>query len=270
MAFSLRELEVYMVRSMVWRSLGVFMATVVWFAGGAAISGAAHAKSSDAATANVAEKTSDAEILAATTRQFFGALEGFTPGDLLVASQVEDLQAYLRRTFGPCRLTSPRVVRSAVPDRAPLSRLFHGPNGKSVLREASRQLAGYAQIDALCRSLGGRGIIVRAIAEGDPNAIVQGANRLADAAEAKRGGRSPDTVEPVARPRRIVYTVDEMLHTYLDLDDKNTGSTEQAGLPQSTPAAATLVKRHENSVQSATQEGQRLTEIPDEPGVVAE
>jgi|GEM_PF-3806630 len=101
--------------------------------------------------------------LSRTIVRFFESQSHYYPGDLIVRSQVAELQDYLRKTRGAGPWTNFQLRRRVLVDHACLARIFYGLGGDRLLREAAQKLGGYGPLDRLCQSKSGREILVAAV-----------------------------------------------------------------------------------------------------------
>lgn len=155
-------------------------------------------------------------ILRDTVYRFFQTENSFKEGDLIVRSQVEDLQDYLRRTRGPIPAANPILLKRLVRDNSLLSRYYYRQGGADVLRSAAKSLHGYRQLEACCASKLGKEHLQRAIKKSDPMEIVQFVTKQ----DAEKSTETPsDTV--VAEPNAPsyldlrIYTVEDFLDAIL-------------------------------------------------------
>ncbi len=114
----------------------------------------------------------EAKRLRETVLRFFEGDSGYQPGDLIVQSQVAELQDYLRRTRGPIHATHSRIRKRVLADNACLARAFYRLGGRKLLGQTAIQLGGYAPLDRLCQTKAGRRKLSKAILAGDMASLV--------------------------------------------------------------------------------------------------
>ena len=142
-----------------------------------------------------------------TVRRFFAEISSYHQGDLIVQSQVEDLQDYLRKTHRRSRATQPVLLKRVLPDRSQLARFFYTAQGGSVLRSAAEKLGTYAGLDHLSRTSTGRHQISEAIHSGRADQLVEILTEKNPPADRTAGGHSKN----VPLPKRRIYTVQQFL-----------------------------------------------------------
>ncbi len=101
--------------------------------------------------------------LSKTVVRYFKGQSNYLDGDLIVRSQVAELQAYLRKTQGACAATNPLLRRRVLVDHSCLARAFYSLGGDRLLREAAGILGGYGPLDRLCQTKAGRAILTTAV-----------------------------------------------------------------------------------------------------------
>ncbi|QEG35620.1 hypothetical protein Pr1d_29220 [Bythopirellula goksoeyrii] len=104
------------------------------------------------------------QIIAKTARLYLESSGTYVPGDLITESQIEELQDYLRRSFGNSPATHRGLSNRALKDDAPLSRYFFREQANQVLRKAAEKLGGYGQLEVLSLNRQGRQVLQEAIA----------------------------------------------------------------------------------------------------------
>ena len=157
--------------------------------------------------AETTAETASSNNFEQTVLRFFAGMTSYEEGDLIVQSQVEELQDYLRKTRGRSRATQPVLLKRVLADHSPLARLFYTPEGGPVLRSAAEKLGTYAGLDRLSRTSTGRRQLNEAIHDGNADRLVkilaegnQSTHRTAD-----------DHPEHVPRLKRRIYTVKQFL-----------------------------------------------------------
>ncbi|MEQ8838894.1 MAG: hypothetical protein RID07_18960, partial [Lacipirellulaceae bacterium] len=103
--------------------------------------------------------------LAEAVGRFMASNSDLHPDDLIVHSDVLELQEYLVRTHREGPLTSPRVLHHVLEDRSALSRLYHRRGG-DALRTAAEALGSYEPLNQLARKGDGRKVLRDAIDSG--------------------------------------------------------------------------------------------------------
>ena len=141
--------------------------------------------------------------------RYFQYSESFEPGDLIVRSQVADLQSYLRKTRGPCRATDAKLLKRILPDNAPFSRFFYLHSGEKVLRNAASRLGGYRQLVSACNDKQGLIVIKEAIRTGNPEPLVSFVESRAD--QNSGASSDPKQVNPNSFLDSRIYTVAEFV-----------------------------------------------------------
>ena len=148
--------------------------------------------------------------LADSIRRYFRSSGSHEAGDLIVRSQVEELQNYLRKTRGPIPASNARILKRVLPDSSQLARLFYRQSGAYVLRTAASRLGGYHVLDRLCNTREGLTKIRLAIGSGKSEDL----NAIASAEESPDGtvglGAS-DPVDGAAHRYSKIYTVEDFL-----------------------------------------------------------
>ena len=142
--------------------------------------------------------------LAETVYRFMAASGGIQPDDLIVQSDVQELQDFLRVTRHGRPLSSPLLARRILADRSPLSRLYHRQGGHA-LRAAAEALGSFAPLDQLASSGAGRKALQIAI---DSGSVVELLRMIEDLDSQPRSASS----------LRKIYTTREMVGELLPLD----------------------------------------------------
>ncbi len=149
--------------------------------------------------------------LSRTVIRFFEGQSQFSPGDLIVRSQVTDLQVYLRKTHRASPATMSPLCRRVLPDRACLARVFYGLGGDQLLREAARNLGGYAPLDRLCRSKAGREILTPAARQDDIEMLLDSVRKHERPPNPVRGSPGETDKRPTIQRLSRIYTVEDLL-----------------------------------------------------------
>ena len=149
--------------------------------------------------------------LSKTVIRYFEGQPQFLPGDLIVRSQVADLQDYLRKTQKASPATMSPLCRRVLPDRACLARVFYSLGSDQLLREAARNLGGYGPLDRLCQSKAGRERLTTAIRQADIEMLLGYARKHELSPEPVRVSKSKAGDSPVARKLSKIYTVEDLL-----------------------------------------------------------
>jgi len=135
--------------------------------------------------------------LAETVYRFMAANSGIQPDDLIVRSDVEDLQDFLRVTHHNLPFISPRLTRRVIEDKSPLSRLYHRQGG-DALRSVAEALGTYEPLNRLASKGTGRKALQVAIDSGSVVELLRTIETL---------GEQP----PPASSRSNIYTTRELV-----------------------------------------------------------
>ena len=156
--------------------------------------------------------------LSKTVIRFFESQSQYLPGDLIVRSQVAELQAYLRKTEGACPATNPQLRRRVLVDHACLARVFYGLGGDRLLREAARKLGSYGPLDRLCQSKAGRAILTTAVRQSNLEMLMDYLQKHELPPEPVRAIPLDQDIDQkqLARKLHKIYTLEELLKS-LDL-----------------------------------------------------
>lgn len=153
------------------------------------------------------------EQLRATVLRFFDGQSDYLNGDLIVRSQVTELQDYLRKTRGLCRATHPSLWKRVLADHASFCRMFFGPGGRKTLNKTAEILGGYSALARLCQSKQGRAVLAKSIQAGDAQMLVDYVRANLEANQNQR--EEPSTagsVTAVAGKRfSKIYSVEDLL-----------------------------------------------------------
>jgi len=152
--------------------------------------------------------------LSKTVIRFFESQANYLPGDLIVRSQVADLQAYLRKTHGASSATNPQLRRRVLVDRACLARVYYGLGGDRLLREAAGKMGGYGPLDRLCQSKAGRALLTTAVNQSNLNALLDYFRKqelLPPPVRVSHGDRGEHEKKQLVRKLSKIYTVEELL-----------------------------------------------------------
>lgn len=150
------------------------------------------------------EQVGARQQLAEAVARFMASNADLQPNDLLVHSDLLELQQYLIQTNREGPLTSPRVLNRVLEDRSALSRLYHRRGG-DALRTAAEALGSYEPLNRLARAGSGQKILRDAIDSGSVVALL----------------RTIETLEREQRPTRqssIIYTTRELILEYVGTD----------------------------------------------------
>ena len=148
--------------------------------------------------------------LEATVHRYLESSKSYQRGDLVTQIQLAELQSYLRKTSGHSPATHPRLLKRALPDRAPLVRYFYVGGHKRFLRRVAEKAGGYAKLDFLSRSAAGRTKIDRALQVGNEESFLELLGNVIPKASAKQ-------VQPI-------YTANDFLAAV-----RNSSKTTQTG-----------------------------------------
>ena len=85
-------------------------------------------------TKNVDQASAAVKSMRETVFRFFEGDRRYQRGDLIVQSQVAELQDYLRKTRGPIRATHPKLRKQVLSDNACLARAFYRLGGRELLQ----------------------------------------------------------------------------------------------------------------------------------------
>lgn len=128
----------------------------------------------------------EAQLLAATAHRYFASNSEYRVGDLIVQSQVEEFQSYLRKTKGKSKATHGSLKKRAIPDHDPLAKLFYNEGHKELLRALAESFDGYSELHRLSKMTGGSKKLDAALNEGDWDAIVELLAKQKDSPSRKR------------------------------------------------------------------------------------
>lgn len=143
-----------------------------------------------------------------TARFYLESSSDYVPGDLITESQIDELQQYLRRTFGNSPATHRALLNQAIKDNAPLSRYFHREHGSQVLRRASEKLGGYAAIEVLSLNRQGRQILQKAVTTGSEAELVRKIERFQ---HIPSGDPTSLPKKGVPHQSKSIYTLEDFL-----------------------------------------------------------
>jgi hypothetical protein len=149
--------------------------------------------------------------LSRTVVRYFEGQSQFIPGDLIVRSQVDELQDYLRKTRRASPATNPQLRKHVLVDHACLAKAFYGLGGDWLLREAARKLGGYGPLDQLCQSKAGREILTTAIRLSDLEMLLDYLRKHELPPEPVRVSPVETDKKQVARKLSKIYTVEDLL-----------------------------------------------------------
>jgi len=145
----------------------------------------------------------------ATVLRFFAGITSYQEGDLIVRSDVAELQDYLRKTHHHSAATHPALLKRVLPDHSQLARLFYTSQGGQVLRIAAKKLGGYADLDRFTRTAIGRGQLREAISSSNADILVE---MLAKKSIEQQIEQATDVHSKNAPPRnQRIYTVKQFL-----------------------------------------------------------
>jgi len=149
--------------------------------------------------------------LSRTVVRYFEGQSQFLPGDLIVRSQVAELQDYLRKTRGASAATNPLLRKQVLVDHACLARAFYGLGGDWLLREAARKLGGYGTLDRLCKTKAGREILTAAVRQSDLEMLLGYLRKHDLPPESVRVSLADTEKKRVAPKLSKIYTVEDLL-----------------------------------------------------------
>lgn len=143
--------------------------------------------------------------------RYFQSQQHHLSGDLIVRSQVAEIQAYLRKTRGASPATNPKLRKRVLADQNYLARIFYGSQGGRLLREAAIQLGGYGPLDQLCQLQSGRQVLTAAIRQQNLKMLVEYTQKHEPSPESTRA--SSVDVEKKQQTRKLgnIYTVEDLL-----------------------------------------------------------
>ena len=175
----------------------------------------------------------DSDILRETVKRYFQRDSDYRLDDLIVRSQVEELQVYFRRTRGQTRLSNPRLRKNVLSDNNLLARTFFSSEGHIFLRKVAKSLGGYERLDRLCMTAMGRKTLTEMVASGDDRALVkyilaqEGWRAHQDdlVLEGRTSVRGPHS----ARNRQKIYSVDDLLQVLISTFLNASPSPEKLG-----------------------------------------
>jgi hypothetical protein len=145
-----------------------------------------------------------------TVIRHFQSQEQYHVGDLIVRSQVAEIQDYMRKTRGISPSTNSRLCKRVVADQDPLARAFNSADNDRLLREAAIQLGGYGPLDQLCQLKSGRQILATAMRQSNLEMLLEYVHE---------NGLSPETAQTSSanaeekqdHERNKIYTVEDLL-----------------------------------------------------------
>jgi len=170
----------------------------------------------------VVEESSQPSALEMTIRRFFEGQGNYQAGDLITRSQVEELQGYLRKTGRRSPASHPVILRRFLPDRNRLCKVFYLKNGGKVLRAASLELGGYAEIEALARKTASYTQLVKAVRSGQADTVVE----LVKSSVTGKDDETLKTEEKRKRLNRTIYTVDDFIKVVIATSEAKTPAEE--------------------------------------------
>ena len=191
-------------------------------------------RAQESATAQPEETQSEEEkLLRATAFRYFSADEDYRRGNLIVRSQVDELQAYLRRTRGPIKAANPIFLKRVLQDNSLLGRYFYRQGGAEVLRLTAEQLGGYGKLEALSATREGKLAIQSAIETASPQELIELAQSAEkpSAAGDTESGDSKKTI-PTFLDLRI-YTLEEYFEAVFEAEKRLQTPTKEASSPSS-------------------------------------
>ena len=145
-----------------------------------------------------------------TVIRHFQSQQQYHVGDLIVRSQVAEIQDYMRKTRGISASTNSRLRKRVVADQDPLARAFYSADNDRLLREAAIQLGGYGPLDQLCQLKSGRQILATAIRQANLEMLVKYAHENGVSSGAAQAS-SANVEEKRNRERSKIYTVEDLL-----------------------------------------------------------
>jgi len=148
------------------------------------------------------------QIIAKTARFYFESSGTYAPGDLITESQIEELQDYLRRSFGNSPATHRGLTNRAIKDDAPLSKYFYREQANTVLRKAAEELGGYGQLEALSLNRQGRKVLQEAISTRSEAGIISRIEISRQNKDAEASG-NPQSGSP--HQPKAIYTLEDFL-----------------------------------------------------------
>ncbi|QDS99521.1 hypothetical protein [Adhaeretor mobilis] len=143
------------------------------------------------------QRENEQRVLTETVYRFMAANADIQPDDLIVQSDVRDLQDFLRVTHHHMAFSSPLLVNRILADRSPLSRLYYRDGG-DALRSVAEALGSYAPLDRLASRGSGRKALQVAI---DSGSVV----------ELLRTIESLESRPPPASSQTKIYTTRELV-----------------------------------------------------------
>ncbi|MEO2045969.1 MAG: hypothetical protein ABGX16_05285 [Pirellulales bacterium] len=144
-----------------------------------------------------------------TVIRHFQSQEQYHVGDLIVRSQVAEIQDYMRKTRGISASTNSMFRKRVVADQDPLARTFNSAGNDRLIREAAILLGGYGPLDQLCKLKFGRQILATTIHQSNLEMLVEyvhGHGVSSGAAQAS----SANAEEKPNRERSKIYTVEDL------------------------------------------------------------
>jgi len=144
-----------------------------------------------------------------TVERYLSVDRNYERGALITKSHLDDLQSYLRRSYGHSIATHVKWQRRMLPDNSRLSQLFYAGGGRFILSKAASQLGGYAKLERLSISSEGRKILHEAIKNNATDVIIQHfeADKLVATAKIEAAPANGSTNESVAPKRSTrIYT----------------------------------------------------------------
>ena len=149
----------------------------------------------------------NANELEKTIRRYFLGQSDYHEGDLVTRSQVEQLQSYLRKTRRHSPASHPVILQRFLTDRNRLCKAFYLKNGGKVLREASKQIGGYASLEALVRDTGHYTAILQAIHSGSVEEII----KLVESVNESKSAEDREAEHSRKLRKKTIYTIDEFI-----------------------------------------------------------
>ena len=150
------------------------------------------------------------DSISRTVIRHFQSQDQYHVGDLIVRSQVAEIQDYMRKTRGISPITNSRLCKRVIADQDPLARAFNSAGNDQLLREAASQLGGYGPLDQLCQLKSGRQILATTIRQSNLEILLE---------YIREKGLSPEIVQTSSanaeekqdRGRSKIYTVEDLL-----------------------------------------------------------
>ena len=124
-----------------------------------------------------------------TVLRYFSSNQSYRVEDLLVQSQVSELQNYLRSTKGHSPSTHPKLLKRVLPDHSHLAKLFYQKRFKQKLRDLSKELDGYESLHRMCHTAAGSKQLENLLENGETARIILIAKDLIKKPKRKRAPR---------------------------------------------------------------------------------